>query len=69
MKKKRAVIGCVAIVFSFALFLVQCHSSARLARETEPVSAVTDLKNLEPLKQAFQRDRGTVRLVALLSPV
>ena len=30
---------------------------------------MTDLKDLDQLKEPFQRDRGTVRLVALLSPV
>ena len=29
---------------------------------------VNDLKTLEPLRQAFERDHGKVRLVALLSP-
>ena len=66
--RARRITAYVAIVFSFALFLIQ-YSSAQLARGTEPASVVTDLKNLEPLKQAFLRDRGTVRLVALLSPV
>lgn len=65
----KRIIGHLAIVFSIVLFLIQCNSSVRLAREAEPASAVTDLKNLEPLKQVFQHDRGTVRLVALLSPV
>lgn len=69
MKGKHIIIGHVAIVFSIALFLIQCNSSTRLARENELASAVTDLKDLAPLKQAFQRDNGTVRLVALLSPV
>jgi hypothetical protein len=29
---------------------------------------VNDLRSIEPLKQAFQRDSGKIRLVALVSP-
>ena len=41
----------------------------RPIRATEPVAKMTDLTNLDQLKQAFERDRGKVRIVSLLSPV
>jgi len=69
MKGKRIIIADVAIMFSIALFMIQCGRGAQSVQGTEPAPAMTDLNNLEPLKQVFQRDRGTVRLVALLSPV
>ena len=69
MKEKHVVMGCVAVMFSVALLLLQGEGCARTARTIEPAVAMTDLNNLEPLKEAFKRDRGTVRLVALLSPV
>jgi len=70
MKRKIIIIG-AAIVLSVAFLLTQRGGSlTQSARATAPVAAeVTDLNSLEPLKQAFQRDRGAVRIVALLSPV
>ncbi len=69
MKGKRFIIGRAAVVLSAALFLVQGGSCTLPARGTEPASGMTDLNNLDPLKQAFERDRGKLRLVTLLSPV
>jgi hypothetical protein len=69
MKGKRFTFGRVTIVLSIALLLVQGGSCALPARGTEEVSGVTDLSDLDPLKQAFERDRGKLRLVTLLSPV
>ena len=70
MKEKYLVMSRIAIMLSVALLLIQCESSTRLARGTEPAAAaVTNLTDLAQLKQAFERDRGKVRLVALLSPV
>ena len=69
--KQRIIIGGAAIVLSVSFLLTQWGGS--LTQPVQAISpttaAVTDLNSLEPLKQAFQRDRGTVRLVALLSPV
>lgn len=31
-------------------------------------AGITELRNLDQLKEAFQRDNGKVRLIALLSP-
>ena len=68
MKRKLMVVGYVAMILSIAL-LLQGKGSTRLARVTEPEAEMTDLKNLDQLKEMFQRDRGMVRLVTLLSPV
>lgn len=69
MKRKQIIIGYVAMMFSIGL-LLQGGMSTRPAQAIAPLAAeITDLNNLEPLKQAFQRDRGTVRLVTLLSPI
>lgn len=69
MKGKGMVMSRVAVMLSVVLLFIQGESCTRLARGTEPAAVMTDLNNLEPLKQAFVRDRGKVRLVALLSPV
>ncbi|HEX9004003.1 MAG TPA: hypothetical protein VGB07_29095 [Blastocatellia bacterium] len=68
MKPKQIIIGYVAMMFSIGL-LFQGWMGTRPAQATAPVAEMTDLNSLEPLKQAFQRDRGTVRLVTLLSPI
>lgn len=70
MKRNCSLIGGrLAVVFSIALLLIQGGSCARSVQGTGAAPEVTDLSSLEPLKQAFERDRGKVRLVALLSPV
>lgn len=68
MKRKLMIIGYVAIILSIG-FSHQSGVGIRPARATKPAAEMTDLKNLAQLKEVFQRDRGTVRLVALLSPV
>lgn len=68
MKRKQLVISFAVIILSITFSLAPDGSNARTVRAIESAT-VTDLNNLEPLKQAFQRERGTVRLVALLSPV
>ena len=70
MKEKYPIVSRVAAILSVAPLLIQCESGPRLARGTEPAAAaVTNLTDLAQLKQVFERDRGQVRLVALLSPV
>jgi len=70
MKRKLMIIGCVATLFSITFLLVPGESGVRKARAIEPAPAeVIDLKDLAQLKEPFQRDRNTVRLIALLSPV
>jgi hypothetical protein len=61
--------GHLAAIFSIALLLIQGASCTRSSQWIEAAPEVTDLGSLEPLRQAFERDRGKVRLVALLSPV
>ena len=61
--------GHLAVILSIALLLIQGTSCTRSAQGIEAAPEVTDLSGLEPLKQAFERDRGKVRLVALLSPI
>jgi hypothetical protein len=69
MKGKRFIFGRATVVLSVALFLVQGGSCTLPTRGTEQVSVVTDLSSLDPLKQAFERDRGKLRIVTLLSSV
>jgi hypothetical protein len=71
MKRKQLMIGYAMVILSIAFFLIQSGIGAQPAQANAPTTAaeMTDLNNLEPLKQAFQRDRGKVRLLALLSPV
>jgi len=70
MKRKLMTIGCVAMIVSIAFLLVPCESGARTSRALEPApTEMTDLNNLDQLKETFQRERDTVRLIALLSPV
>jgi hypothetical protein len=68
MKQKLMIIGRAATVLCIILLCSQ-GGSARLVLATAPAAGVNDLKNLDQLKEAFQRDRGMVRLVSLLSPV
>lgn len=69
MKEKR-LIGGLVIILSVAFLLIQSGSGVQRVLATEPASAeMTDLTNWDQLKEVFQRDRGTVRLVALLSPI
>ncbi len=70
MKRKLMIIGCVAAILSIASSLVQVENGVRTVRAMTPEPAeVTDLKNLDQLKEPFQRDRGAVRLISLLSPI
>jgi hypothetical protein len=68
MKQKLMIIGCAAMVL---YILLSCSQSGGVwtVLATAPGTNVNDLKSLDQLKEAFQRDRGTVRLVSLLSPV
>lgn len=69
MKRKQIIVSGFALLVSAGLVL-QSAISTQPAQATTPAAAeITDLMTLEPLKQAFQRDRGTVRLVTLLSPI
>ena len=70
MKGKHIVIGQVALIFSISLLISEKGGgSDRPVRGAEPVAKMTDLNNLDQFKQVFERDRGKVRIVSLLSPV
>ena len=69
MKGKQIIVGQLALLLSVSFLLIGGWGCARPVRGTEPVAAMTDLNNLDQLKQAFERDRGKVRIVSLLSPV
>jgi hypothetical protein len=79
MKEKR-MIGLVVILLSAAIIQTwqtwqpwQSGSGAQRVWAVKSAAVataeMTDLSNLDQLKEAFQRDRGAVRLVALLSPI
>lgn len=68
--KQQRMINRVVIILLVALLLIQNGSSAESVWAIATVPAeMTDLTNLDQLKEVFQRDRGAVRLVALLSPI
>ena len=69
MKRKHIIIGQLAFILSVSLLLVEGAGCADPVRGSEPVSTMTDLNNLDQLKQAIDRDLGKVRIVSLLSPV
>ena len=69
MKGKHIIIGQLALIVSISLLIIGSGGSVPPVRATEPVVKMTDLKNLDQFKQAFERDRGKVRIVSLLSPV
>lgn len=68
--KEKGIIGRLVIILSVALLLIQSESGVQRVSATKPALAeMTDLNNLDQLKEVFQRDRDKVRLVSLLSPV
>jgi hypothetical protein len=69
MKRQRIIISCFTLLVSVGLAFQGGISTQTTQANTRAATELTDLNTLEPLKQAFQRDRGTVRLVTLLSPI
>jgi hypothetical protein len=69
MKGKHIINLQVAVIFSISLLVIGGWGCVRPVHGTEPVAKMADLNNLDQLKQAFERDRGKVRIVSLLSPV
>jgi hypothetical protein len=69
MKRKQIIISQLAFILSVSLLLVEGAGCAGPVRGSEPATVMTDLSNLDQLKQAIERDRGKVRIVSLLSPV
>jgi len=69
MKTKHITIGQVALIASISVLIIGGGGYARPIRATASVPKMTDLNNLDQLKQTFESDRGKVRIVSLLSPV
>jgi hypothetical protein len=75
MKKAPLLFGCVLLAVFTAL---PHYKGASAALDPSPQAnnatgaprkgSLVDLKSVEPLKAAFQRDSGKIRLVALISP-
>jgi hypothetical protein len=72
---KRALLTCILLV----IFTVSPRYAGAAPAAVPPLQAdkaagaprkgaLIDLKSVEPLKEAFQRDSGKIRLVALISP-
>ena len=66
MKGRYVIAGRVVLILSVVVLLTHC---GRNASRTSGLSAISELTDLTQLQQAFNRDQGRVRLVALLSPV
>ena len=64
--KERYVIAGRLVLLSIMFLLTDCGRNAGRTNGSASVSDVTDLTQLQ---QAFNRDQGRVRIVALLSPV
>jgi hypothetical protein len=64
--KERYVIAGRLVLLSIMFLLTDCGRNAGHTNGSASVSGVTDLTQLQ---QAFNRDQGRVRIVALLSPV
>ena len=68
MKKPRVLLGCLLSAISIMLpQLTGATTPAAWLQKARGVSQ-TDLNSIEPLKEAFERDTGKVRLVTILSP-
>jgi hypothetical protein len=75
MRKPQVLLGCILLVtFLMAPQLTsattipgwspQTSKAARSARKVPQIN----LKSIKPLKEAFERDSGKVRLLTILSP-
>ena len=75
MKRVQVLLGCGLLTIFAA---VSHHAAAPAAGDLPPQAskaagaahkgALIELKSVAPLKEAFQRDAGKVRLIALVSP-
>jgi hypothetical protein len=75
MQKKRTsgnlvVLAIVAFGLSLSAHSLAAQKTAKGKTKivTKKAVAVTELRNIEQLKEAFQRDVGKIRLVTILSP-
>jgi hypothetical protein len=76
MKRAQLLLSCTLLAISLMLphyvggfpTAGTVPSQASKATSATRKGSIINLKSIEPLKEAFQRDSGKIRLVALLSP-
>lgn len=73
MRKAHRLLGCILLALCTTLLqsAPATWAAAESAQASQGVSrkvSVIDLKSIKPLKEAFARDAGKVRVVALVSP-
>ena len=72
MKKSSALLALLTLFFLSAYFdeafAAQKTTKQRKQSVKKRVLRVIELQSIEPLKEAFQKERGKVRLVTILSP-
>jgi hypothetical protein len=70
-KKTFALLAVVSLLIFSSLFGEASAAQKAKPRKAQAVktrNAVVELHGIEPLKEAFQRDKGKIRLVTILSP-
>jgi hypothetical protein len=70
---KNIVLLAMAALLILLSYSANCFATQKESRRTKHAITkktikVTELRNLEQLKKAFQRDTGKIRLVTILSP-
>jgi hypothetical protein len=70
---KNIVSLAMAALLIFLSYSANCFAAQKESRRTKraitkKTITVAELRNLEQLKKAFQRDAGKIRLVTILSP-
>ena len=75
MKRVQLILSCVLLTtfitfphYSGASAGANTSAQANKAARAKRQRNIIDLKSIEPVKEAFQRDSGKVRLVMILSP-
>lgn len=75
MRKAQFILGCLLLAISMTLPQLTSAAEAanpspqakKAAKAVRRVSQI-NLKSIDPLKEAFERDSGKVRLLTILSP-
>ena len=75
MKKAQIILACLLLAIPLALpqltgAVAAANPPQQARKPAKPVRRVSQvtLKSIDPLKEAFERDSGYVRLVTILSP-